>query len=78
MKALVSIPDEVHDRVEVFARLTRRSLSDVCSAALIEYVRRHSPDAVTDAMDRVCAEAGKGPDLFLEAASRRLLQSDDW
>ena len=55
MKTAVSIPDEVFEKVERLARRSQRSRSEVFSAALREYVARHIPDEVTEAMDRVCA-----------------------
>ncbi len=69
MKTTVSTPDDVFDRVERLARRGRRSRSDVYSSALREYVARHAPEEVTDAMNRVCAEVQQGGPVPL---SRRL------
>jgi mRNA interferase MazF len=52
MKTAVSIPDDVFERAERLARRAGRSRSEVFSAALAEYLARHAPDEVTDAMDR--------------------------
>jgi hypothetical protein len=41
-------------------------------------VARHTPDEVTDAMDRVCAEVGDRQDGFVAAAACRVLQSTEW
>ncbi|MEK7862252.1 MAG: ribbon-helix-helix protein, CopG family, partial [Chloroflexota bacterium] len=73
MKTAVSIPDEVFEKVERLARRARRSRSEVFSAALREYVARHTPDEVTEAMDRVCAVVNDEPDGFVSAAARRAL-----
>lgn len=78
MKTAVSIPDDVFERAERFARRARRSRSEVYSAALREYVNRHAPDEVTDAMNRVCDEVGAGPDDFVRAAGRRVLERSEW
>jgi hypothetical protein len=81
MKTAVSIPDEVFKKVERFARRAQRSRSEVFSAAVAEYVARHAPDEVTDAMDRVCAQVGGAdvqPDAFLRAAGRRVLENTEW
>ena len=53
MKTAVSIPDEIFEKVERLAAGEQRSRSEVYSAALREYVARHAPDEVTDAMNRV-------------------------
>lgn len=78
MKTAVSIPDEVFQKVERLAERERRSRSEVYSAALREYVARHSPDEDTEAMNRVCDQVGAEPDEFLAAAARRVLERVEW
>jgi metal-responsive CopG/Arc/MetJ family transcriptional regulator len=79
MKTAVSVPDELFAQVEAFARSTRRSRSEVYSTALREYVARHAPDRVTDAVDAVVADVGEaGPDPFVDAAARRALGTIEW
>ena len=78
MKTAVSVPDDVFDRAERLARREGRSRSEVYSAALREYVARHSPDEVADALDRVIAEVGDVADPFVSVASRRTLDSTEW
>jgi metal-responsive CopG/Arc/MetJ family transcriptional regulator len=78
MKTAVSIPDDVFQRVERLARRAGRSRSEVFSAALREYVARHAPDEVTEAMDRVSAEVGGQQDAFGGAAARRVLARTEW
>ena len=78
MKIAVSIPDDVFKEAEQLARRTKRSRSEVYSRALAEYVARHAPDRVTEAMDRTLAEIGEPADRFVRAASRRLLTRSDW
>jgi metal-responsive CopG/Arc/MetJ family transcriptional regulator len=78
MKTAVSIPDEVFEKVERLARRAGRSRSEVFAAALAEYVSRHAPDEVTEAMDRVCADIGDQEDSFVSAAGRRVLENIEW
>jgi metal-responsive CopG/Arc/MetJ family transcriptional regulator len=78
MKTAVSIPDEVFEKVERLARRAGRSRSEVFSAALTEYVARHAPDEVTDAMDRVIADIGDQQDVFVSAAGRQVLENTEW
>jgi predicted transcriptional regulator len=78
MKTAVSIPDDVYERAERFARHSRRSRSEVYSAALREYVNRHAPEDVTDAMNRVCDQVDSRPDAFVAAAARRALERSEW
>jgi metal-responsive CopG/Arc/MetJ family transcriptional regulator len=78
MKTAVSIPDDVFDKVERLARRAGRSRSEVFSAALAEYIARHAPDEVTEAMDRVCAELGDQEHAFVRAAARHVLENTEW
>lgn len=78
MKTAVSIPDQVFAQAERLARQTRKSRSHVFSSALREYVARHSPDEVTDAMDRACAEVGATGEPFAARAARRVLEHSEW
>jgi len=78
MKITVSIPRDVIDRLERLARSTKKSRSQLFSEAVREYVARHAPDDVTDAMDRVCREAGNPHDEFVASAARRVLERSEW
>jgi metal-responsive CopG/Arc/MetJ family transcriptional regulator len=78
MKTAISVPDEVFEEAERLARRMKKSRSELYSRALAEYVARHSPDHVTEAMDRICAELGAHPDEFVSAASRRILKRSQW
>ena len=78
MKTAVSVPDDVFESAERLARRERRSRSEVYSAALREYVARHSPDEVTDALDRVVADVGGTIDPFVGRAAARILESTEW
>jgi len=78
MKIAVSVPDDVFQEAEELARRTKRSRSEVYSRALAEYVARHAPDRVTEAMDRALAEIGEPTDRFVRTASHRVLKRGDW
>jgi metal-responsive CopG/Arc/MetJ family transcriptional regulator len=78
MKIAVSVPDDVFEEAEALARRTKPSRSEVYSRALAEYIARHAPDRVTEAMDRVLADIGERADRFPQAASRRILKRSEW
>ena len=78
MKTAVSIPDDVFEKVERFARRAKRSRSEVFSAALREYMARHAPDEVTDAINRAIDDIGDQKDDFVAAAARRVLEKTEW
>ena len=70
MKTAVSIPDDVFEGAE--------RLSD----ARREYVARHSPNEITEAMNQVCDELEKtgslAPGAFVTEAARRILKQNEW
>ncbi|MGH2511205.1 MAG: ribbon-helix-helix protein, CopG family [Candidatus Limnocylindrales bacterium] len=79
MKTAVSVPNDLFAQVDRLARRSRRSRSEVYSAALREYVARHAPDEVTAGLDAVLAGIGQadGEDFATEAG-RRTLGSSEW
>ena len=78
MKTAVSIPDEIFKQADRLARRTHKSRSRVFSEALREYVARHAPDEVTEAMDKVCAELGSTGDKLALHAGRKVLARSEW
>jgi len=80
MKTAVSVPDDLFERVDRLARQAGRSRSEVYSAALREYVERHSPDEVTRALDRVIGRLGgsAADDDFAVRAARRVFDTTEW
>ena len=78
MKTTVSIPSDVFVSAERFAKRSRRSRSEVYSAAVREYLARHASDDVTEAMNRVCAQLESRLDKFVAAAERRILERSEW
>lgn len=78
MRTAVSIPDEIFERAELFARRTKRSRSQLYGDALYEYLNCHSGDEVTDAMNRALDATGDSTDAFPSAASRRSLANMEW
>ena len=48
------------------------------SDALREYLARHTPDSVTEAMNKACSELGAAKDEFVSSAARRVLERSEW
>ncbi len=78
MKTAVSIPDDIFEGAERLAKRTKRSRSRVFSDALQEYLARHTPDKVTQAMNQALTEIGETSDAFVPAAASRALQRSEW
>ncbi len=78
MKTAISVPDDVFESAERLARRERRSRSEIYSTAVREYVARHAPDEITDALDEVVADVGRSPEAFVARAGTRILEQSDW
>ena len=56
----------------------KTSRSRLYSRALTEFVARHAPDRITEAMDRTVEEAGNEVDEFTRRAAQRVLERSEW
>lgn len=78
MKTAISLPDVVFRAAERQARRSRKSRSQLYAEALAEYLNRHAPEEVTDAMNRVVDQLGEAHDPFVLAAARAVLERVEW
>jgi metal-responsive CopG/Arc/MetJ family transcriptional regulator len=78
MKTAVSVPDDIFERAERLAKRRRKSRSQLFSDAIREYLARHAPEEITEAMDRVCTSLGRDADPFSSIAARRVLERSEW
>lgn len=78
MKTAISLPDELFERAERLAEHRQVSRSRLYALALEEYLARHAPDAVTEAINRLVEQAGAEVDPFVREAARRRLEAIDW
>ena len=66
------------DGAERLARRTGRSRSRLFTDALREYLARHAPEKITEAMDHALAEIGEAKDAFVSAAAQHTLKRSEW
>lgn len=79
MKTAVSIPDPVFAAAERHAKRMQTSRSRLYAEALREYLLRHAPDEVAEAMDRVVDRLGEpAPDPFTRRAGAAALARTVW
>jgi metal-responsive CopG/Arc/MetJ family transcriptional regulator len=78
MKTAVSIPDDVFEEAERLVAELQTSRSQLYSRALQEFVARHAPNRLTEAMNRVIDEVGTEVDEFTQRTSRRVLEQVEW
>lgn len=62
MKTAISIPDDIFEKAERLAKRTRKSRSQLFSEAIKEYMARHTPEEITETMNRVIDEIGETTD----------------
>ena len=78
MKTAISLPDDLYADAERLAGALKVSRSRLYSLALREYVARHAPDHVTEALDSLFAADHAGDDTFAAQAARRTLRDSEW
>lgn len=78
MKTAISVPDDVFRAAERHARRAGKSRSRLYAEALAEYLSRHAPEEVTEAMDRAIERLGQPDEAFASRAARRALERAEW
>jgi hypothetical protein len=78
MKTAISLPNDVFEKAEQLARKAGKSRSQIYCEALREYVARHSPDEVTELLNRAMEQLGQTEDRFVTLASARTLARVEW
>ncbi len=80
MKTAISVPDALFTEVERLVRRSGRPRSEVYSTALREYLARHAPDGVTEALDQAVEQLGESAAEFRfnDVAARRVLATTEW
>lgn len=78
MKTAVSLPDAVFREAERQARRMRKSRSQLYAEALSEYLARHAPDQVTEAMNAVVENLPQPTDPFVAVVARAVLERSEW
>jgi len=78
MRTAVSLPEQLFRAAERHAKRAHKSRSQLYAEALIEYLTRHSPEKVTEAMNRVLEKLGEPQnDPSVARAGHRILERTD-
>lgn len=78
MKTAISLPDIIFRAAERHAHRAKKSRSQLYAEALAEYLDRHAPDEVTEAMNSVVDGLGSSGDPFLAATTARTFERSEW
>jgi predicted transcriptional regulator len=78
MKTIITLPDALVRDAEHLARRLKKSRSQLYREAVAEYVARHDPEAITEALNRLADQVDTRPAKFSSTAARRLLGRSEW
>lgn len=78
MKTAISVPDELYAEAERLRRLRGTSRSQLYTEAMREYLARHDPDAITEALNRVYADIDSRMDPAFAGVVRKAFERNEW
>jgi len=78
MKTAISIPDAIFEVAEKLANLLGISRSQLYTTAVLEYIREHQHDGVTDKLNEVYAKEPSGLDPVSQALQYSTLEKGEW
>lgn len=78
MKTAISLPDGVFRDAERLAKRLKKSRSELYKEAVVEYVARHEPEAVTEALNQVVKKLDTRSDELTAVAAARVLERSEW
>lgn len=78
MKTAISIPEELFESGERFARERGMSRSELYATALRRYLVEHRGERITERLDEVYVAEPEGLDPTVASLQSRSLPEDDW
>jgi hypothetical protein len=78
VKSTPAISKALEAKVARVARRLRKTPRSVLEDAIDEYVARHDPEAVTQAMNRVAEVLDTRSEPSVAGAARRILENTEW
>jgi metal-responsive CopG/Arc/MetJ family transcriptional regulator len=78
MKTAISIPEELFESAERFARGRGMSRSELYATALRRYLEEHRAGMITERLDEIYGAESDGLDRDIARLQARSLPEDDW
>jgi hypothetical protein len=78
MKTAVSIPDDLFEAAERFARREGMSRSELYATALRHYLRERRGEGITERLDEIHGAEPSGLDAVVGSLQARALPKDEW
>jgi metal-responsive CopG/Arc/MetJ family transcriptional regulator len=78
VKTAISVPDELFESAERFARQRGVSRSELYATALRQYLQEHGSEGITEQLDEVYGTESDGLDPTVARLQARSLPENDW
>lgn len=78
MKTAVSIPDDIFRQADALADQLGKSRSELYREALIDYLARRDPAAVTAALNELADDIAADRAGLVDRAAHQVLSSTEW
>lgn len=78
MKTAISIPEELFESAEQFARGRGMSRSELYATALRHYLGEHRGEMISERLDEIYSGESDGLDPAISSLQTRSLPEDDW
>jgi hypothetical protein len=78
MKTAISIPEELFESAEQFARGRGMSRSELYATALRQYLEAHRGEMITERLDEIYGVEPGGLDPDIARLQSQSLREDDW
>ena len=78
MKTAISIPNDVFERIENYAKRKKKSRSQIFSKAAEEYLNKRETEEITANLNKVYAEEDSSVDPVLLKMALHSLPKEDW
>jgi len=78
VKTAISLPDDILSAAEKFARMKRISRDKLIKQAMVEYLKRHSADEITKAMNRAYGKNPQTIEPVIAKAQARAISREKW
>ena len=78
MKTAISIPEELFESAEEFARWRGMSRSELYTTALRRYLGEQRGEMITERLDEIYGQESDGLDRDIARLQARSLPEDDW
>lgn len=78
VKISISVPDPIFREAEQLAERLEKTLSQLYTEALLEYLARRNPDTVTERLNAVWDSVSESQDRFVTETAQDVLRRVEW